>query len=1075
MWKPPNLTKVEYKKKPDYADTAYRDAVSRLRILLAETYVPIRGRPLRELDSAGEETDNQSVISGGSRTSRIGRSRYHSPLTPRRYNLATPLRSTNLNLADLHHQHQQRDKLSSPSDPHTKWDTQGCHTAPPELMSFIERQEEYIEQLERESRFCRDELSGMLGKVKEDELSGMLGKVKEVISENECLHEKQKSNLLKSVFDHLETETETETDLDIAKNVKSPTKHRPLEGPTIGPTIVFELETETETDLDIAKNVKSPTKHRPLEGPTIVFELDIAKNVKSPTKHRPLEGPTIVFESRISELEAQLTQTKIDLKKAQDENETFKRKVSDGMFGEGLDSCKKQVENLQREKAVLQDTVSKLQSTLTILRDKENNTCDQVKRSLDVAEQAQYEKTAAEHEIRRLKDELERQHGKLRDAINEQSRRIADERSAVERRYSQQIEQLTAELGIQWEQTNKLQLELDKQRRENGDLRRELAQKQAHIDDLKKDMNSKIISLQSDIGVSGAEKSALEQQIATLQMGNERQERQAKQETLRLQAEMQSLRQRLDRADADLIHSRRENIRLTEQVATLEKELKMNEVLAEERGRRSIPSPCNAGGSSDIVALPPPKEDRERELSTMIQDIESKHAATVAELEGMIHSQNQLMDKLSDDCHVLTQKLEEANIRHKRDSCRLRDENDELMRKLETVWMSLKEIRKSQRCTSETEREENQPNLERERVEQQHRRSSKQVNHCGNDAINEPLVFYREEIRELQTNLDYISSRFTLPSKSTADQEKGPVPTAKQKPALYQPAQPTTASPREVSSTQKMEETKPSPIKTSKPVEQTVPQKPKEESKPIEKLTKDDQPKPQAEPSKSYQKEEVPYHPEPDVPEYVGNPDMQYTSEQYDPNQQYMQDQQYEVDQQYGDQPYMTQEQYEEQYGPYDPNAQYPEQQYDPNYAMSGDEGRYVSDQQYVEDNQYTSNQYPAQDQNKVAVMRDQNKVMGQESKTKAPDPILSGGRRSPEVEQKLAESQNDQNVKQYSLEAQNAQNVKQYRPESQNSKQYSPETQNAPNVKQYSPETQGNQQKSADKAKTPIPTATKK
>ncbi|KAI4472113.1 serologically defined colon cancer antigen 8 [Holotrichia oblita] len=451
MWKPPSLTKVEYKKKPDYADTAYRDAVSRLRILLAESYVPIR-RPLRELDSAGEETDNQSVISGGSRTSRIGRSRYHSP----RSGIIRNYRS----------------------DPHSKWDT-GCHTAPPELMSFIERQEEYIEQLERESRFCRDELSSMLGKVKE------------VISENENLHEKQKSNLLKSVFDHLETETETETDLDIAKNMKSP---------------------------------------------------------KHVLKHRPLEGPTIVFESRISELEAQLTQTKIDLKKAQDENETFKRKVSDGMYGEGLDSCKKQVENLQREKAVLQDTVSKLQSALTILRDKENNTCDQ-------------------------------------------SRRIADERSAVERRYSQQIEQLTAELGIQWEQTNKLQLELDKQRRENGDLRRELAQKQAHIDDLKKDMNSKIskvpaihlnpaicsvpVSLQSDIGVSGAEKSALEQQIATLQMGNERQERQAKQEALRLQAEMQSLRQRLDRADADLIHSRRENIRLTEQVATLEKEVKL--------------------------------------------------------------------------------------------------------------------------------------------------------------------------------------------------------------------------------------------------------------------------------------------------------------------------------------------------------------------------------------------------------------------------------------------------------------------------------------------------------------------
>lgn len=82
-----------------------------------------------------------------------------------------------------------------------------------------------------------------------------------------------------------------------------------------------------------------------------------------------------------------------------------------------------------------------------------------------------------------------------------------------------------------------------------------------------------LVNLQSDIGLSGAEKSALEQQIATLQMANERTERQNKQEIVRLQAEIQSLRQRLDRADADLIHSRRENIRLTEQVASLEKEV----------------------------------------------------------------------------------------------------------------------------------------------------------------------------------------------------------------------------------------------------------------------------------------------------------------------------------------------------------------------------------------------------------------------------------------------------------------------------------------------------------------------
>ena len=38
---------------------------------------------------------------------------------------------------------------------------------PPELTSFIERQEDYIEQLERESQYCRDELINLLSKVRE--------------------------------------------------------------------------------------------------------------------------------------------------------------------------------------------------------------------------------------------------------------------------------------------------------------------------------------------------------------------------------------------------------------------------------------------------------------------------------------------------------------------------------------------------------------------------------------------------------------------------------------------------------------------------------------------------------------------------------------------------------------------------------------------------------------------------------------------------------------------------------------------------------------------------------------------
>ncbi|XP_074028195.1 serologically defined colon cancer antigen 8 homolog isoform X2 [Leptinotarsa decemlineata] len=532
---------MEWRRKPDYADTAYREAVGRLRILLAESYGPIK-RPLKELDSAGEETDNQSVVSAASRNSKVTRSYYHyNSVNPRKYYHYPTSRSNYNGLST---------ETEKPYSEPPKLENQ---SHPPELMNFIERQDEYIEQLEKESKICREELSSVLVKVKE------------LIKENEHLHDRQVSRKIKSVFENLDTETDTETDIENKSILKSPKKTR---------------------------------------------------------KNLLFEGPAIVFESRISELEAQLTQARIDLKKALEENETNRRKLNDGTILEsaGFESYKKQLENLQREKQTLQDTVQKLQNSLALLRDKENDTSDKVKRSLDVAEQAQYEKNAAESEIRRLKDELERQHMKMRDAIADQGRRIADERSAVERRYSQQIEQLTTELGVQWESSNKLQLELDKQRRENADLRREVAQKQALIDELKKEMQNKIITLQSDIGASGAEKGALEQQIAMLQMANERSERQSKQEVVRLQAEIQSLRQRIDRADADLIHSRRENIRLSEQVASLEKEINLSTALSEERSKTPR--------GSEIVALPPPtpkKEDKEKELTSMVYDMENRH------------------------------------------------------------------------------------------------------------------------------------------------------------------------------------------------------------------------------------------------------------------------------------------------------------------------------------------------------------------------------------------------------------------------------------------------------------------
>jgi serologically defined colon cancer antigen 8 len=98
----------------------------------------------------------------------------------------------------------------------------------------------------------------------------------------------------------------------------------------------------------------------------------------------------------------------------------------------------------------------------------------------------------AELEVRRLKDELDRQHEKMRELLQEQGRKVQDERMQLERRYTQQMEQLSTDLTCQWDSSSKLQLELEKQRRVEVDLRRDLQQKSVTIEELKKELQNKI-------------------------------------------------------------------------------------------------------------------------------------------------------------------------------------------------------------------------------------------------------------------------------------------------------------------------------------------------------------------------------------------------------------------------------------------------------------------------------------------------------------------------------------------------------------------------------------------------------
>ncbi|XP_035904343.1 uncharacterized protein LOC118508556 isoform X3 [Anopheles stephensi] len=580
-----------YKKKTfDFTDYAYREAVNRLKFLLTEAYEPTKAATsfyYRSVDDGKSEvSDSQSVVERPSITEvskyfpSTAVTRYGSTLG-RRYSFlhkdtaAGPLKPA-LSNSSLH---------PAPSSGHA---TQSLEVAqpPPELLGFIEKQESYIEQLERESQYCREELSTLLKKVKE------------VVSENEALTDRSRSKAL------------------------------------------YQLDSSESEDVDYGDRGKGKGA---------------------------LSGPSIVFESRISELEAQLAQSQIDLKKLFNENEENKRKLLHGASDVGnADAYRKQVDNLQRDKQNLEETVRKLQLSIDQLKDTEACNFSKSQRSRDMIEQVAFERNQAEIEIRRLKDELERQHERVREVQHEMAKRIADERAIAERRYTYHVDQLGGDLSSQWEHATKLQLEVERMKRIESDYKRELNQKSSQIDELKMELKNKSAIFMSDLNQASAEKQSLEQEITSLRLQLERAERQSKVEVSRLNAEITSLRQRLDRADADLLHSKRENLKLADDVASLEKELTLGEL-----NRETRPS---------------------KELAKIISDMEAKHTNTVSELEGMIQDQKQLMEKLTAECKSLTHKLEDTTQKHKEEKRELRQTNSELMERLKQIWHNYKQI-----------------------------------------------------------------------------------------------------------------------------------------------------------------------------------------------------------------------------------------------------------------------------------------------------------------------------------------------------------------------------------------------
>ncbi|XP_023176175.2 cingulin-like protein 1 isoform X4 [Drosophila hydei] len=526
----------------DYTNYAYNEAVGRLKVMLADnSYVATpkglgsASAYLRNFneDSGDNFSDNLSVIE---RPVFSDISKYLSPSQKSRISAYRPKKSYTSGYLSASKENLATTPALYPSNMPVPTMPTDSVQAPVEIFSFIEKQEDYIEQLEKESKYCRSELTNLLGKVKD------------VINENEHLTENARTELAA------------------------------LGGGTAKPPPQA-LQTTTSPSSDSDEHLlyagrKTPTTPR--------------KSNLKPQSPRYASAPNIVYEARISELEAELMQANIDLKRVKTENEELKRKLAhtdplSAVATLGSVNCethRKQLELLQQDKTALEESVRQLQRMLDEAKSQHHNSASSKRYITDLV---QMERSQAELEVRHLRDELDRQHERVRELQHEMARRLAEERASAERRYNSQVDQLGGDLSSQWEQVAKLQLELERQKRYEADLKRDVANRNSQIEELKMELRANRTTFLADMAQANAEKQSLEQDITSLRLQLDRAAREAKTEAARLTAEINSLRQRLDRGDADLLHSKREVLRLNDEIANLEKELAYGELKNEIR------------------------------------------------------------------------------------------------------------------------------------------------------------------------------------------------------------------------------------------------------------------------------------------------------------------------------------------------------------------------------------------------------------------------------------------------------------------------------------------------------------
>ncbi|NXD90805.1 SDCG8 protein, partial [Chaetorhynchus papuensis] len=526
-----------------------------------------------------------------------------------------------------------------------------------DLVPIINDQSQYITHLEAEVKFY------------EEELCGMKDREQAVLLENEELHQKLK-------FLTAEYTLREQTLLDASANTE---KSWPVGG-------------------------KRCSTHQPVTSSAAHNKDQAFVTAASGDKAKwpvELENIKLLYQEKVGILDAQVQSLRKDLSESQktckDLEERLKHQKSlvgarsSSQVGGLCLNCAQHeailaqthcnvhvqtIERLTRERDDLMDALVSVGQSMKEMQQRESNACRQVEHAMQMAEEANFEKTKALVHCDQLKSEMERQKNYLEKELAAQLNKRAEEKEALRQEMKKEREDMAAMVTVLSKDVAALEAQVERITREKNSLVNQLKESQHQLASHEMEMNKVCGEMRYQLNQTKMKKDEAEKELREYRTKTIRELEIKDQKIEKLGLELNGNKQRLEQAQQDVTGAREECLKLTELLSKSEHQLHLTR-LEKESIQHSI--------SNEAKARALQAQQREQELTQKMQQMEAQHEKTVEELDSLLTSQNTFIAKLKEECCVLARKWEQMSEKYRSEVNQLSQEKEYLHGRLEKM------------------------------------------------------------------------------------------------------------------------------------------------------------------------------------------------------------------------------------------------------------------------------------------------------------------------------------------------------------------------------------------------------